>query len=123
MKNFLKALLVCGLVTLTGVLLDRILRSGGIPGRYLLDLSNLLTGAFAGALFYYATREQAGKQKLVEEKLPVIADMRTPALGRQSTRMSRLSNSAHTSCELGMSTATVPPRRAASRGAFTRQPR
>src|SRR5207253_2949081 len=59
MRNFLKALLVCGLVTLTGVLLDRILRSGGIPGRYLLDLSNLLTGAFAGALFYYATREQA----------------------------------------------------------------
>ena len=75
MRNFLKALLVCGLVTLTGVLLDRILRSGGIPGRYLLDLSNLLTGAFAGALFYYATREQAGKQKLVEEKLRVIADM------------------------------------------------
>ena len=75
MRNFLKALLVCGLVTLTGVLLDRILRSGGIPGRYLLDLSNLLTGAFAGALFYYATREQAGKQKLVEEKLRVIAEM------------------------------------------------
>ena len=38
-------------------------------------LSHLLTGAFAGGLFYYATREQAGKQKLVEEKLRVIADM------------------------------------------------
>ena len=75
MKNFLKALLVCGSVSVTGVLLDRFLRSDGIPGRYLLDLSNVLTGVFAAALFYYATREQAGKQKLVEEKLRVIADM------------------------------------------------
>src|SRR5438270_10957793 len=75
MKNFLKALLVCGSVSVTGVLLDRFLRSDGIPGRYLLDLSNVLTGVFAAALFYYATREQARRQKIVEEKLRVIADM------------------------------------------------
>ena len=73
MRNFLKALLVCGLVSVTGVLLDRILRADGIAGRYLLDLSNVLTGAFAGALFYYVTREQARKQKLMEEKLRIIA--------------------------------------------------
>jgi|SRR5919109_1126263 hypothetical protein len=75
MKALLKALLVFGLVSLTGILLDRILRSDGIPGRYLLDLSNLLTGVCAGALFYYATREQARRQQLIEEKLRVIADM------------------------------------------------
>ena len=75
MRNFLKALLVCGLVSVTGVLLDRILRADGIAGRYLLDLSNVLTGAFAGALFYYVTREQARKQKLMEEKLRIIAEM------------------------------------------------
>ena len=75
MKNFLKTLLVCGLVSVTVVLLDRFLRSDGIPGWYLLDLSNVLTGVFAAALFYYATREQAGKQKLMEEKLRIIAEM------------------------------------------------
>ena len=45
------------------------------------------------------------------------------AARRQSTRMSRLTDSAHTAFALGIFTETVPPRRAGLRGALTCQPR
>src|SRR5437899_9610425 len=48
--------------------------------------------------------------------------MRTPAFGRQSTKISRRRSSRATSSESGISIETVPPRFSGSRGVFTRHP-
>jgi signal transduction histidine kinase len=75
MRTILKLLLVLFLVTLAGVVLDRLLHRDGINQRYLLDISNLLTGLFAAGLFYRLDREHQRRQRLLEEKLRMVADL------------------------------------------------
>jgi hypothetical protein len=62
-------------VAVAGSVLDRILHRDGISHQYLLDLSNVLTGLLAGIIFYHWRREHLRHEKLLEEKLRVVAEL------------------------------------------------
>jgi hypothetical protein len=75
MRAWMKSLLSLGLVTLTGYLLDRVLRYEGVPGRDLFIFSDFLVGVVAAILVYVMAEFDDRKQKAIAERLKVIADM------------------------------------------------
>jgi len=75
MRAWMKGLVSLVLVTLTGYLLDRVLRYEGVPGRDLLFLSDFLVGAVAAILVFVMAQVEERKQKAVAERLTVIAEM------------------------------------------------
>src|ERR1051325_2370169 len=74
-KSVLTPFLVFVIISFAGVLLDRILHRDGINGRYLLDIANFITGAFAAGLFWHLEREHRRQQRAIERQLRVVADM------------------------------------------------
>jgi hypothetical protein len=75
MKTWLKITVVVAAVAGSGLLLDRLLYGDGLPRMDLWLVSNLLTGAVAGALVYTTGRRHREREKAIEAKLKVINDM------------------------------------------------
>jgi len=74
-RSGLLSLLVAVIVSLIGVVLDRLLLKEGIPRLDMLIFSNGLTGLFAGGLFYQMAREAKASRALVEERMKTIAEL------------------------------------------------
>ena len=74
-RSGLLSLLVVVIVSLIGVVLDRLLLKEGIPRLDMLIFSNGLTGLFAGGLFYQMAREAKASRALVEERMKTIAEL------------------------------------------------
>jgi len=74
-RTGLLSLLVAVIVSLIGVVLDRLLLKEGIPRLDMLIFSNGLTGLFAGGLFYQMAREARASRALVEERMKTIAEL------------------------------------------------
>jgi len=71
----LLSLLVAVIVSLIGVVLDRLLLKEGLPRLDMMIFSNGLTGLFAGGLFYQMAREARASRALVEERMKTIAEL------------------------------------------------
>jgi hypothetical protein len=74
-RSGLISLLVVVVVSLIGVVLDRILLKEGVTRLDMLIFSNGLTGLFAGGLFYQMAREAKASRALVEERMKTIAEL------------------------------------------------
>jgi hypothetical protein len=74
-RSGLLSLLVAVVVSLIGVVLDRLLLKEGISRLDMLVFSNGLTGLFAGGLFYQMAREAKGSRALMEERMKTIAEL------------------------------------------------
>jgi hypothetical protein len=69
------ALLVVIIVSLIGIVLDRLLLKEGLPRLDMLIFSNGLTGLFAGGLFWQMAREAKASRDLVAERMKTIAEL------------------------------------------------
>jgi hypothetical protein len=74
-RSGLLALLVVVIVSLIGIILDRLLLKEGLPRLEMLIFSNGLTGLFAGGLFWQMAREAKASRDLVAERMKTIAEL------------------------------------------------
>lgn len=74
-RSGLFSLLVAVIVSLMGVVLDRLLLKEGLPRLDMLIFSNGLTGLFAGGLFWQMAREAKASRDLVAERMKTIAEL------------------------------------------------
>jgi len=74
-RSGLLSLLVAVVVSLIGVVLDRLLLKEGLPRLDMLIFSNGLTGLFAGGLFWQMAREAKVSRDLVAERMKTIAEL------------------------------------------------
>lgn len=74
-RSGLLSLLVAVVVSLLGVVLDRLLLQEGLPRLDMLIFSNGLTGLFAGGLFWQMAREAKASRDLVAERMKTIAEL------------------------------------------------
>jgi two-component sensor histidine kinase len=74
-RSGLFSLLVAVIVSLIGVVLDRLLLKEGFPRLDMLIFSNGVTGLFAGGLFWQMAREAKAGRALVEERMKTIAEL------------------------------------------------
>ena len=74
-RSGLLSLLVAVIVSLIGVVLDRLLLKEGVPRLDMLIFSNGLTGLFAGGLFFQMAREANASRALVEQRMKTIAEL------------------------------------------------
>jgi hypothetical protein len=75
LRNFFKSLAVLVIVAFSSYVLEVTLHRQGVPGRYLILLSNLLVGTIAGALVYVLSAGERQRRAYVECRLRVIAEM------------------------------------------------
>jgi hypothetical protein len=69
------SLLVVVVVSLIGIVLDRLLLKQGLPRLEMLFFSNGLTGLFAGGMFFQMAREAKASRELVAERMKTIAEL------------------------------------------------
>jgi hypothetical protein len=74
-RSGLLALLVVIIVSLIGIVLDRLLLKEGLPRLEMLIFSNGLTGLFAGGMFFQMAREEKASRELVAERMKTIAEL------------------------------------------------
>jgi uncharacterized SAM-binding protein YcdF (DUF218 family) len=74
-RNGLLSLLVVVIVSLIGIVLDRLLLKEGMARLDMLIFSNGLTGLFAGGLFWQMAREAKASRDLVAERMKTIAEL------------------------------------------------
>ena len=74
-RSGLLSLLVAVVVSLIGIILDRLLIKEGLPRLDMLIFSNGLTGLFAGGLFWQMAREAKAHRDLVAERMKTIAEL------------------------------------------------
>jgi hypothetical protein len=74
-RSGLLSLLVVVIVSLIGIVLDRLLLKEGLPRLDMLIFSNGLTGLFAGGLFWQMAREAKASRDLVSERMKTIAEL------------------------------------------------
>jgi hypothetical protein len=74
-RSGLLSLLVAVVVSLIGIVLDRLLLQEGLPRLDMLIFSNGLTGLFAGGLFWQMAREAKASRDLVAERMKTIAEL------------------------------------------------
>jgi hypothetical protein len=74
-RSGLLSLLVAVVVSLIGIVLDRLLLKEGLPRLDMLIFSNGLTGLFAGGLFWQMAREAKASRDLVSERMKTIAEL------------------------------------------------
>jgi two-component sensor histidine kinase len=74
-RSGLVSLLVAVIVSLIGIVLDRLLLQEGLPRLDMLIFSNSLTGLFAGGLFWQMAREAKSSRDLVAERMKTIAEL------------------------------------------------
>ena len=75
LRTLTKSLLTLIIVALCSYFLEVRLHRDGVPTRDLIILSNLLIGLVAGTLVYVLSARERQRQKYVEWRLRVIADM------------------------------------------------
>ena len=68
-------MLVVVIVSLIGIILNRLLLKEGLPRLDMIIFSNGLTGLFAGGLFWQMAREQRASRDLVAERMKTIAEL------------------------------------------------
>ena len=66
---------VVTVVSALGFVLDRVLVKEGLPRLDMLILSNSVTGAFAGLLFYQMVREEKAARELIRARMNTIAEL------------------------------------------------
>ena len=69
------SLAVAIIVSILGVILDKLLLQEGFPRLDTLMVSNGLTGLFAGWLFYQVVKEEKANRELVRARMNTIAEM------------------------------------------------
>jgi hypothetical protein len=74
-RSGLLSLLVAVVVSLIGIVLDRLLLKEGLPRLDMLIFSNGLTGMFAGGLFWQMARKAKAHRDLVAERMKTIAEL------------------------------------------------
>jgi hypothetical protein len=74
-RSGLLSLLIVVVVSLIGIILDRLLLKEGMPRLDMLIFSNGLTGLFAGGLVYQMAREEKASRELVAERMKTIAEL------------------------------------------------
>lgn len=74
-RSGLLTLLVVVVVSLIGIVLDRLLLKEGVPRLEMLIFSNGLTGLFAGGMFFQMAREAKASRELVAERMKTIAEL------------------------------------------------
>jgi hypothetical protein len=74
-RSGLLSLLVVVIVSLIGIILNRLLLKEGLPRLDMIIFSNGLTGLFAGGLFWQMAREQRASRDLVAERMKTIAEL------------------------------------------------
>jgi hypothetical protein len=74
-RSALISIIVAGVVSAIGFVLDRVLVKEGVPRVDMLILSNSLTGLFAGGLLYQLAREERAGRELVRERMKTIAEL------------------------------------------------
>jgi hypothetical protein len=74
-RSGLLSLLVVVVVSLIGLILDRLLIKEGLPRLDMMIFSNSLTGLFAGGLFWQMSREAKAHRDLVAERMKTIAEL------------------------------------------------
>jgi hypothetical protein len=75
LRSFAKSLLALIVVSLSSYVLEVRLHRDGVPSYDLILLSNLLVGVVAGVLVCVLSAREQQRQKYVECRLKVIADM------------------------------------------------
>ena len=71
----LVSLIVAVVVSVLGIVLDRVLVKEGMPRLDLMIISNGLTGLFAGWLFYQMSKEAKASRELVRARMKTIAEL------------------------------------------------
>src|SRR5689334_19828439 len=74
-RAVLTPFLIFVIISYAVVRLKRIMHRDGIQGRYLLDIANFLTGAFAAGLFWHLERDHRCQQRASQRQLEVVAEM------------------------------------------------
>ena len=74
-RSGLFSLAVVVIVSILGVVMDRLLLKEGLPRIEMLILSNSLTGLFAGWLFYQAAKTEKSGRELVRARMKTIAEL------------------------------------------------
>lgn len=74
-RSGLLSLLVVVIVSLIGIILDRLLLKEGLPRLDMIVFSNGVTGLFAGGLFWQMAREARASRDLVAERMKTIAEL------------------------------------------------
>jgi hypothetical protein len=74
-RSGLLSLLVVVVVSLIGIVLDRLLLKEGVARLDMLIFSNGLTGLFAGGMFFQMAREEKASRELVAERMKTIAEL------------------------------------------------
>jgi hypothetical protein len=72
--GFLSCIVIV-VVSVIGVVLDRILMNEGLPRLGMLIISNSITGLFAGGLFYQIAREEKIHRELIQARMETIAEL------------------------------------------------
>ncbi|HEY2495934.1 MAG TPA: hypothetical protein VGK24_02595 [Candidatus Angelobacter sp.] len=63
------------IVSILGIIFDRVLIKEGLPRLDLMILSNVLTGLFAGVLVFQLAREEKASRDLVRERMKTIGEL------------------------------------------------
>lgn len=71
----LLVILIAIIVSVVGIVFDRMLLHAGVPRKFLIVLSNTLTGIVAGGFFWQAMRRELDHRDFVSRRLRIIADM------------------------------------------------
>ncbi|HET9741644.1 MAG TPA: hypothetical protein VFQ00_02740 [Terriglobales bacterium] len=71
----LLVILIAIIVSVVGIVFDRMLLHAGVPRNFLIVLSNTLTGIVAGGFFWQAMRRELDHRDFVSRRLRIIADM------------------------------------------------
>jgi len=74
-RSGLLSVLVVVIVSLIGLILDRLLIKEGLPRLDMMIFSNSLTGLFAGGLVWQMSREAKAHRDLVAERMKTIAEL------------------------------------------------
>lgn len=74
-KSWVSVIVVASVVSVVGLLFDRLLIREGIPRYDLMAISNLLTGIVAGAFFWQAKRLEQQRRQFIRERLNTISEM------------------------------------------------
>lgn len=74
-RSWVSIIVVASVVSVVGVLFDRLLIREGIPRYDLMAISNLLTGIVAGGFFWQAKRLEQQRRQFIRERLHTISEM------------------------------------------------
>lgn len=75
LKSWATIVAVAFVVSIVGLLFDRLLVREGVPRYDLMAISNSLTGIVAGAFFWQAKRLDRERRQFISERLHTISEM------------------------------------------------